>query len=90
MSVVAAGLCSWFLYRYFSYNVEIAFGKEMRSTYDHTGKSDARADKHSSRLLYPGMQERARKPVAQFPFNFIPMNTIIDKRKIDYPEEDDE
>merc|ERR1712183_238598 len=68
---VAAGLCAWFLYKYFSVNVEIAWSKSMRGTYDHTGLNDHRADKHSERLLYSGMRTRNKEPVNIFPFNFI-------------------
>ena len=59
--------------RYFSVNVEIAWNKNMRGTYDHTGMSDYRSEKHSERLLYPGMRNRNKEPVKMFPFNFIPM-----------------
>lgn len=86
VSVVAAGLCSFFMYKYFTQNVEIAWGKEMRGTYDHTGLSTAKADSHTRRLLYPGMRERNKHNIKIFPFNFVPMNDIAEKRKIDYPD----
>ena len=73
-------------YRYFTQNVEIAWGKEMRGTYDHTGLSTAKADSHTRRLLYPGMRERNKHNIKIFPFNFVPMNDIAEKRKIDYPD----
>lgn len=82
--VFAAGFCGWFLYKYFSVNVEIAWNKNMRGTYDHTGMSDYRSEKHSERLLYPGMRNRNKEPVKMFPFNFIPMQQIAEKRFIDY------
>lgn len=88
--VVAGGLCTWYMYRYFSANVEIAWSKEMRGKFDHTGFDDRRADKHSNRLLYPGIQERAKKSVRMFPFNFVPIHEIREARFIDYPEEEDE
>jgi len=81
---VAAGLCGWFLYKYFAVNVEIAWSKSMRGTYDHTGLNDYRAEKHSQRLLYSGIRDRNKEPVKMFPFNFIPMHQIAEKRFIDY------
>lgn len=71
--VFAAGLCGFFLYKYFTAHTEIAFGKTMRSTYDHQGLSEHRANAHDRRLLYPGMRERNKRDVKMFPFNFIPM-----------------
>ena len=63
--------------------MEIAWGKEMRGTYDHTGLSEAKAESHTRRLLYPGMRERNKHQIQIFPFNFMPMNSILEKRKID-------
>ena len=56
----------------------------MRGTYDHTGLSEARASKHTDRLLYAGMMERNKKQVQVFPFNFVPMKQIAQNRYIDY------
>jgi hypothetical protein len=86
---VAAGLCGFFMYRYFTANVEIAWSKSVRATYDHTGFG-SRADKHDNRLLYPGMRDRNKRPVSMYPFNFIPMQSIVEKRLIDYNNPDRE
>ena len=45
----------------------------MRGTFDHTGMSEHRSEKHSERLLYSGMRNRNKEPVRMFPFNFVPM-----------------
>jgi len=82
--VVAGGVCSFFMYKYFTYHTEIAWSKSMRGTYDHSGLSDARATKHTDRLLYSGMMDRNKNQIQVFPFNFIPMKTIAQKRYIDY------
>lgn len=73
-SLVAAGLCSWFLYRYFSRHTEIAWSKSMRGTFDFQGLDERRANAHDQRLLYPGMRNRNKREVVMFPFNFRPMH----------------
>ena len=76
------------MYRYFGSHTEIAWGKTMRGTYDHTGLDERRADKHSKRLLYSGIQEGScKREVNIFPFNFVPMQARIDRHKVDYPDE---
>jgi len=84
VSVVAAGLSSFFIYKYFSRHTEIAWSKTMRATYDHQGLDEKRSDSHDNRLLYPGIRERNKRPVQMFPFNYRPMSEIIDKHKVDY------
>jgi len=83
-------LCSFFMYKYFAFHTEIAWSKEMRGTYDHMGLDDRRAEKHTNRLLYPGMLDRNKRDVNVFPFNFKPMGAIIEKRKVPYPDDDGE
>lgn len=84
VSIVAAGLCTWFMYRYFARHTEIAWSKSMRSQFDHQGLDEGRANSHDNRLLYPGMRERNKRPVVMFPFNFRPMAEIVEKHKVDY------
>jgi len=85
---VAAGVCAYFLYRYFTRHVDIAWTKEMRGTYDHTGLDESRANSHDNRLLYSGMRDRNKRDVQMFPFNFVPMHKIAEKRFIDYNKEE--
>jgi hypothetical protein len=85
----AAVLCVWFMFKFFSVNVEVAFSKEMRGKFDHTGLSDHRAEGHTNRLLYPGMRERNKSEVNMFPFSFVPMASIANKHRIDYPTEEE-
>lgn len=88
VSIGAASLTTYFMYRYFGSHTEIAWGKTMRGTYDHTGLDERRADKHSKRLLYSGIQEGScKREVNIFPFNFVPMQARIDRHKVDYPDE---
>jgi len=82
--IAASTLMLGFLYRYFSSNVEIAWSKQMRMTYDHTGLNEHRAEEHSKRLLFRGMMERNKSPVTVFPFNFEPMHSIRDRRIVPY------
>lgn len=56
----------------------------MRAEFDHQGLDESRADSHENRLLYPGMRSRNKRPVTMFPFNFRPMQEIVDKHKVDY------
>ena len=84
VSVVAAGLCSWFMYRYFARHTEISWSKSMRATFDHQGMDEKRAASHDSRLLYPGMRSRNKKEVKMFPFNFQPMEEIRKKHQVEY------
>lgn len=86
--IAASALMLGFLYRYFSGNVEIAWSKEMRGTYDHTGLNDHRSEEHTKRLLYRGMMERKEQPVKIFPFNFEPIHSIRDRHLI--PTDGDE
>lgn len=65
--------CSLHTPRYFAFHTEIAWSKEMRGTYDHMGLDDARASKHTNRLLYSGIMDRNKRDVNVFPFNFVPM-----------------
>jgi len=82
--VVAGGLCGFFMYRYFTRHVEIAWSKGMRGEYDHTGLDESRSSSHDRRLLYPGMRDRNKRDVTMFPFSFIPMHKIAEKRFVDY------
>lgn len=82
--IAASTLMLGFLYRYFSSNVEIAWSKEMRQTYDHTGLNEHRAEEHSKRLLFRGMMERNKSPVTMFPFNFEPLHSIRDRHIVPY------
>lgn len=81
---LATGLMCFFMYKYFSQHTEIAWSKSMRGTFDHTGLDERKANSHSNRLLYPGMRERNKRDVNIFPFNFVPMNKIAEKRFVDY------
>lgn len=85
--IVAGGLCGWYLYRYFGSNVEIAWSKEVRGSYDHTGSSDRRADNHTKRLLYPGILNLSHRGVWAFPFNFKPIAEIRENHRIPYKED---
>ena len=88
VSIIAASLCSWFMYRYFARHTEIAWSKSLRAEYDHQGLDESKASSHDNRLLYPGMRSRNKRPVVMFPFNFRPTHEIIDKHKVEFaPEE---
>ena len=85
---LATALMFFFLWKYFTRHTEIAWSKSLRGTYDHTGLDDSRADSHSRRLLYPGMRDRNKRDVRMFPFNFVPMHKIAEKRFVDYNKEE--
>jgi hypothetical protein len=87
VSIIAACLSTWFMYRYFSRHTEITWSKAMRATYDHQGLDDRRANSHDNRLLYPGAMHRNKKEVTVFPFNYVPKEMIVARHKVDYVSE---
>jgi len=71
--------------KYFAGHTEISWSKTMRATFDHQGLSESRVASHNSHF---GMREINKKNIQIFPFNFLAMQTIADKHKIDYPTTD--
>mmetsp|Transcript_8123 Transcript_8123/g.16466 ORF Transcript_8123/g.16466 Transcript_8123/m.16466 type:complete len:174 (-) Transcript_8123:330-851(-) len=79
---LAGFVCGGFMIKYFGGHTEIAWSKSLRATFDHQGLSESRVASHNSHF---GMREMNKKNINIFPFNYLAMQTITDKHKIDYP-----
>ena len=78
---LASVVCGGFMIKYFGGHTEISFSKTMRGTYDHQGLSESRVASHNSHF---GMRDINKKNLNIFPFKWVSMSNIIDKRKVDY------
>ena len=82
-----------FMYKYFTGNTEVNWDKTLRKTYDNQGINPDRVEIHNRRFGLMGPEGVNKSQVRAFPFNFIPMDSIINKRynpKLDRAEVSDE
>ena len=78
-----------FMYKYFTGCTEVNWDKTLRKTYDNQGINPHRVEVHNRRFGLMGPDGVNKSEVRAFPFNFIPMNNIIEKRynaKLDHGE----
>ena len=73
---LAGFVCGGFMFKYFLGHTEVNWTKKNRMTHDNQGIDDAKVASHNSRF---GMRKMNKHQVKVFPFNFIPMDGIIER-----------
>ena len=74
---MAGFVCGGFMFKYFLGHTEVNWTKKNRMTHDNQGISESRCASHNAHF---GARWLNKKHVQVFPFNFVPMASIIDKR----------
>merc|ERR1711907_917584 len=81
--------CSSFMYKYFTGCTEVNWDKSLRKTADNQGINPDRVDIHNRRFGLMGEDGINKSRVRVFPFNYLPMREITEKRynrKLNYSD----
>jgi len=76
---LASVACGGFMYKYFAGHTDIKIGKSIRGDHD-VGVNEKRVEAHNGRF---GFRSLNKGEIHIFPFNYQPMNKIIDDHRFD-------